>query len=77
MRQGYEFLDEKRMLLAVEMLRQLRDYQERLGRLVAETKNAARRSPPLSSGTVSISFRFIRRRQRQRRRTTSEPCSSA
>jgi V/A-type H+-transporting ATPase subunit D len=28
MRQGYEFLDEKRMLLATEMLRQLRAYQE-------------------------------------------------
>jgi V/A-type H+-transporting ATPase subunit D len=27
MRQGYEFLDEKRMLLATEMLRQLRAYQ--------------------------------------------------
>jgi len=27
MRQGYEFLDEKRMLLASEMLRQLRDYR--------------------------------------------------
>ena len=41
MRQGYEFLDEKRMLLAVEMLRQLRDYQQRFDRLVAETKDAA------------------------------------
>jgi V/A-type H+-transporting ATPase subunit D len=29
MRQGYEFLDEKRMLLATEILRQLRAYQER------------------------------------------------
>jgi V/A-type H+-transporting ATPase subunit D len=27
MRQGYEFLDEKRMLLATEMLRQLRAYE--------------------------------------------------
>ena len=27
MRQGYEFLDEKRMLLATEMLRQMRQYQ--------------------------------------------------
>jgi len=41
MRQGYEFLDEKRMLLASEMLRQLRDYQERSDRLFAETKDAA------------------------------------
>jgi len=41
MRQGYEFLDEKRMLLASEMLRQLRDYQERFDRLAAETKHAA------------------------------------
>jgi len=42
MRQGYEFLDEKRMLLASEMLRQMRDYKERSDRLFAETKNAAR-----------------------------------
>ncbi len=41
MRQGYEFLDEKRMLLAVEMLRQLRDYRRRFEQLVAETKDAA------------------------------------
>jgi V/A-type H+/Na+-transporting ATPase subunit D len=41
MRQGYEFLDEKRMLLASEMLRQLRDYQERFDRLLTETKDAA------------------------------------
>lgn len=41
MRQGYEFLDEKRMLLATEMLRQLRDYREHFARLVAETKAAA------------------------------------
>ncbi len=41
MRQGYEFLDEKRMLLATEMLRQLRDYQERSDELVADTKRAA------------------------------------
>ncbi len=42
MRQGYEFLDEKRMLLATEMLRQLREYQERSERLIAQTKDAAR-----------------------------------
>jgi V/A-type H+-transporting ATPase subunit D len=41
MRQGYEFLDEKRMLLASEMLRQMRDYQERADWLFAETKDAA------------------------------------
>lgn len=41
MRQGHEYLDEKRMLLAVEMLRQLRDYQQHFERLVAETKDAA------------------------------------
>jgi len=41
MRQGYAFLDEKRILLAVEMLRQLRDYQQCFERLVAETKDAA------------------------------------
>ena len=41
MRQGYEFLDEKRMLLATEMLRQLREYQQALQRLMAETKAAA------------------------------------
>ena len=42
MRQGYEFLDEKRMLLASEMLRQMREYQERFDLLVTETKDAAR-----------------------------------
>jgi V/A-type H+-transporting ATPase subunit D len=42
MRQGYEFLDEKRMLLASEMLRQSRDYQQRFDRLLGETKEAAR-----------------------------------
>jgi V/A-type H+-transporting ATPase subunit D len=41
MRQGYEFLDEKRMLLATEILRQLRVYQERAARLMAEVKRAA------------------------------------
>jgi V/A-type H+-transporting ATPase subunit D len=41
MRQGYEFLDEKRMLLATEMLRQLRDYQRVSERLMSETKAAA------------------------------------
>lgn len=41
MRQGYAFLDEKRMLLATEMLRQLREYQKRSEELVAETKSAS------------------------------------
>jgi V/A-type H+/Na+-transporting ATPase subunit D len=41
MRQGYEFLDEKRMLLASEMLRQLRDYEDCVHRLVADTEQAA------------------------------------
>jgi V/A-type H+-transporting ATPase subunit D len=41
MRQGYEFLDEKRMLLATEMLRQLREYQERSGALAADAQAAA------------------------------------
>jgi len=41
MRQGYEFLNEKRMLLASEMLRQLHDYQERSDRLFTEAKEAA------------------------------------
>lgn len=41
MRQGYEFLDEKRMLLATEMLRQLKIYRERNYELVAATKRAA------------------------------------
>jgi len=41
MRQGYEFLDEKRTLLASEMLRQMRDYQGLSERLLAETKEAA------------------------------------
>jgi len=42
MRQGFEFLDEKRMLLAGEILRQLRDYRQRFAALVAETADAAR-----------------------------------
>jgi len=41
MRQGYEFLDEKRTLLATEMLRRLRLYQERVDALNAATKHAA------------------------------------
>lgn len=41
MRQGYEFLDEKRMLLATEMLRQLRTYQERTKQLIAAMRSAA------------------------------------
>jgi len=41
MRQGYEFLDEKRMLLATEMLRQLRVYREKSEQLAAETQSAA------------------------------------
>jgi V/A-type H+-transporting ATPase subunit D len=41
MRQGYEFLDEKRMLLATEMLHQLRRYQERSDALVTAAKRAA------------------------------------
>jgi V/A-type H+-transporting ATPase subunit D len=41
MRQGYEFLDEKRMLLATEMLRQLRLHQQRTEELIAGMKNAA------------------------------------
>jgi V/A-type H+/Na+-transporting ATPase subunit D len=41
MRQGYEFLDEKRTLLASEMLRQLRLYQERAAALDAAMKRAS------------------------------------
>src|SRR5271166_2660517 len=41
MRQGYEFLDEKRMLLATEMLSQLKIYQQRSDELIAVTKLAA------------------------------------
>jgi V/A-type H+-transporting ATPase subunit D len=41
MRQGYEFLDEKRTLLASEMLRQLREYRQRVDAIMAETKDAA------------------------------------
>ena len=41
MRQGYEFLDEKRMLLATEILRQLKIYQQRSDELVTATKQAA------------------------------------
>ena len=41
MRQGYEFLDEKRMLLATEILRQLKIYQQRSDELVG-AKNFTR-----------------------------------
>jgi V/A-type H+/Na+-transporting ATPase subunit D len=41
MRQGYEFLDEKRMLLATEMLRQLRIYQVCSDAVTADMKTAA------------------------------------
>ncbi len=41
MRQGYEFLDEKRMLLANEMLRQLRAYQARYETFEGEMATAA------------------------------------
>ncbi len=41
MRQGFEFLDEKRMLLATEMLRQLREYQQASQRLMTESKAAS------------------------------------
>jgi V/A-type H+-transporting ATPase subunit D len=41
MRQGYEFLDEKRTLLATEMLRQLRLYQERVDTFNEAMKRAA------------------------------------
>lgn len=42
MRQGYEFLDEKRVLLATEMLRQLAEHQRLSEQMTAETKDAAR-----------------------------------
>ncbi len=41
MRQGYEFLDEKRTLLATEMLQQLRLYQERVALFNEAMKHAA------------------------------------
>ncbi len=41
MRQGYDFLDEKRTLLASEMLRQLKVYQARSAALMAATQTAA------------------------------------
>lgn len=41
MRQGYEFLDEKRMLLATEMLRQLRAYQAQSDAFQDELRTAA------------------------------------
>jgi V/A-type H+-transporting ATPase subunit D len=41
MRQGYDFLDEKRTLLASEMLRQLKVYQERNNALATATHAAA------------------------------------
>lgn len=42
MRQGYNFLDEKRVLLAGEMLRQLRGYQAREADLGAALREASR-----------------------------------
>ncbi|HZD90580.1 MAG TPA: V-type ATP synthase subunit D [Pseudolabrys sp.] len=42
MRQGYEFLDEKRTLLAAEILRQLRLYEEAAAALGAAMRYAAR-----------------------------------
>ena len=42
MRQGYEFLDEKRMLLASEMLQRLRLFQERSDQFTDALKNAER-----------------------------------
>ena len=41
MRQGYEFLDEKRMLLATEMLRQMRQYQAQSEVFEVELRSAA------------------------------------
>ena len=41
MRQGYEFLDEKRILLATEILGQLKTYRQRSDELVAANKWAA------------------------------------
>jgi V/A-type H+-transporting ATPase subunit D len=41
MRQGYDFLDEKRTLLASEMLRQLKLYQKQTEELAAATQDAA------------------------------------
>lgn len=41
MRQGYQFLDEKRMLLATEMLGQLKTYQQRSDALIAAIRQAA------------------------------------
>ena len=41
MRQGYEFLDEKRTLLATEMLKQLRICEARTEELLATTREAA------------------------------------
>jgi len=40
MRQGYEFLDEKRMLLASEILRQLRIYEDREKRFLESLREA-------------------------------------
>ncbi|RPH62426.1 MAG: ATPase [Burkholderiales bacterium] len=40
MRQGYQFLDEKRMLLAAEMLRALADHQALEGRLIEQLRES-------------------------------------
>ena len=42
MRQGYEFLDEKRMLLAAEMLQRMHVYQQRSAQFTADLQGAAR-----------------------------------
>ena len=65
MRQGYEFLDEKRMLLATEMLQPVARAIRGAARAHRRTKSAAQRWPRRSSGTVSISFSSIRYRRRR------------
>ena len=41
--EAYEFLDEKRLLLAAELLRELRRYEQQLARLQESTRRANRR----------------------------------
>ena len=57
MRQGYEFLDEKRMLLAGEILRLLTVYKAFVERMEMARRPPSRRSPQRSSGMGSTNCR--------------------
>lgn len=56
MRQGYEFLDEKRMLLAAEILRRLRDYEAREQAVLEALRQARRR---MAEATARHGFEIL------------------